>query len=57
VIVNGLMHARPGIKVNARDQNTLAPPATSRNPATRPKPDDDGRWLERRLDAHLSLLH
>ncbi|MGB8630193.1 MAG: efflux RND transporter periplasmic adaptor subunit [Xanthobacteraceae bacterium] len=37
VIINGLMHARPGIKVNARDQNTLAPPATP------PKPGDEAK--------------
>jgi RND family efflux transporter MFP subunit len=37
VIVNGLMHARPGIKVNARDQNTPAPPATP------PKPGDEAK--------------
>ena len=37
VIVNGLMHVRPGIKVNARDQNTPAPPAKS------PKPGDEAK--------------
>jgi len=37
VIVNGLMHVRPGIKVNARDQNAPAPPATP------PKPGDQAK--------------
>ena len=37
VIVTGLMHARPGIKVNARDQNAPAPPATP------PKPGDQAK--------------
>ena len=37
VIVNGLMHVRPGIKVNARDQNAPAPPATP------PKPGDEAK--------------
>jgi RND family efflux transporter MFP subunit len=35
VIVNGLMHARPGIKVNAREQNAPASPA--------PKSGDEAR--------------
>jgi RND family efflux transporter MFP subunit len=37
VIVNGLMHARPGIKVNAREENT---PATPPVPA---KPGDEAK--------------
>jgi len=37
VIVNGLMHVRPGIKVNARDQNTPAPPAKSSKPGDEAK--------------------
>jgi RND family efflux transporter MFP subunit len=37
VIVNGLMHARPGIKVNAREENT---PATPPAPA---KPGDEAK--------------
>jgi RND family efflux transporter MFP subunit len=35
VIVNGLMHARPGIKVNARELSTIPPPA--------PKGGDEAR--------------
>jgi RND family efflux transporter MFP subunit len=35
VIVNGLMHARPGIKVNAREQSTIPPPT--------PKGGDEAR--------------
>ena len=43
VIVNGLMHARPGIKVDAREENTPASPARPQSRAMKPKPDKERR--------------
>ena len=37
VIVNGLMRVRPGIKVNAREENTPATPATPAKPGDEAK--------------------
>jgi multidrug efflux pump subunit AcrA (membrane-fusion protein) len=37
VIVNGLMHARPGIKVNAREETTPATPAAPAKPGDEAK--------------------
>ena len=37
VVVNGLMHARPGIKVNAREENTPATPAAPAKPGDEAK--------------------
>jgi membrane fusion protein, multidrug efflux system len=37
LIVNGLMRVRPGIKVNAREENTPATPATPAKPGDEAK--------------------
>ena len=50
VIVNGLMRARPGIKVNAHEENTPAAPAPPAKPGDEAKAGrrtpDDGRNLD-----------